>query len=132
MARRLKCDALDVLGRSSLQNLGNPSAAAQWQQEQLQVGMQPKLHVGRYLGYHARTGSILIMTAEGVVKAARMFEGWTKIIDGMSKIGMLFEVLFGMYTETEADAADAVQRLHDLELSIFFWRHVGAMSQQQT
>ena len=32
--------------------------------------MQPQLCVGRYLGFHARTGSILIMTTEGVVKAA--------------------------------------------------------------
>ena len=33
-------------------------------------GMQPILYVGRYLGHHARIGSILIMTTEGVVKAA--------------------------------------------------------------
>ena len=33
-------------------------------------GMQPKLYVGRYLGHPARTGSILTMTTEGVVKAA--------------------------------------------------------------
>ena len=33
-------------------------------------GMQPKLYVGRFLGHHARTGSILIMTIDGVVKAA--------------------------------------------------------------
>ena len=33
-------------------------------------GMQPSLHVGRYFGHHARTGSVLIMTTEGVVKAA--------------------------------------------------------------
>ena len=34
------------------------------------TGMQPKLYVGRYLGHHAKTGSILIMTTDGVVKAA--------------------------------------------------------------
>ena len=33
-------------------------------------GMRPKLYVGRYLGHHARTDSILIMTFDGVVKAA--------------------------------------------------------------
>ena len=33
-------------------------------------GMQPKLEVGRYLGHHARTGSILVMTEAGVVPAA--------------------------------------------------------------
>ena len=34
-------------------------------------GMQPTLYVGRYLGHHhARTGSILVMTTDGVVKAA--------------------------------------------------------------
>ena len=32
--------------------------------------LQPKLHVGRHLGHHARNGSILIMTTDGVVKAA--------------------------------------------------------------
>ena len=33
-------------------------------------GTQPKLYVGLFLGHHARTGSILIMTTDGVVKAA--------------------------------------------------------------
>ena len=32
--------------------------------------MQPKLYVGRYLGHHARTGSIKTMTTDGVVKPA--------------------------------------------------------------
>ena len=32
-------------------------------------GMQPTLYVGRYLGHNARTGSILIMNTDGVVKA---------------------------------------------------------------
>ena len=32
--------------------------------------MQQQLYVGRYLGHHARTGSILVMTTDGVVKAA--------------------------------------------------------------
>ena len=41
-------------------------AAAQQQRS----GMQAKLYLGRYLGHHARTGSILIMTANGVVTAA--------------------------------------------------------------
>ena len=29
-------------------------------------GMQPKLYVGRYVGHHARTGRMLIMTTDGV------------------------------------------------------------------
>ena len=33
-------------------------------------GMQPKPCVGRYLGHHVRTSSILIMTTDGVVKTA--------------------------------------------------------------
>ena len=33
-------------------------------------GIQPKLYVGRYLGHHARTNSILIISTDGVVKAA--------------------------------------------------------------
>ena len=33
-------------------------------------GTQPKLHVGRHLGHHARTGSIVIMTTDGAVKVA--------------------------------------------------------------
>ena len=33
-------------------------------------GTQPTLHVGLYIGHHARTSSILIMTTDGVVKAA--------------------------------------------------------------
>ena len=33
-------------------------------------GMQPNLYVGRYLVHHARPSSILIMTTDGVVKAA--------------------------------------------------------------
>ena len=37
--------------------------------------MQNKLYVGRYRGHHARTGSIPIMTTDGVVKAARISKG---------------------------------------------------------
>ena len=33
-------------------------------------GMQPEVYVGRHLGHHAPTDSILIMTTDGVVKAA--------------------------------------------------------------
>ena len=33
-------------------------------------GMQPTQYVGRILGHYTRTGSILIMTTDGVVKAA--------------------------------------------------------------
>ena len=33
-------------------------------------GMQPELYVGRYLGHHARTGSILIITTDAVVNVA--------------------------------------------------------------
>ena len=33
-------------------------------------GMKPQPCVGRYLGHHVRTSSILIMTTDGVVKTA--------------------------------------------------------------
>ena len=33
-------------------------------------GIQPKLYVGRYLGHHAGTGSVLIMTIVGLVTGA--------------------------------------------------------------
>eukprot|EP00971_Amphidinium_carterae_P307896 6118997-Amphidinium_carterae.1 len=32
--------------------------------------MRPKLLVGHYLGYHARTGALLVITTEGIVHAA--------------------------------------------------------------
>ena len=35
-------------------------------------GMQPRLYVGRYLGHHAPTGSILIMTTEGSRESCRV------------------------------------------------------------
>lgn len=37
--------------------------------EPLASGMQAKLQTGYYIGHHARTGSLLVMTAGGVVKA---------------------------------------------------------------
>ena len=62
-------------------------------------GMQRQLHVGRCLGHRARIGSILIMTTDGVVKAAgfrRMNEenrwnagNWNALR------GLLWDVLFG-------------------------------------
>ena len=67
-------------------------------------GMQPKLYVGRYLGHHARTGSILIMTTEGVVKVAgfrRMNEEDRWNVE-MSSLGC-------NRNGREAEAAEAIQ-----------------------
>ena len=71
-------------------------------------GMQPKLYVGRYLGHHARTDSIQVMTTDGVVKAARFprmneesrwnVENWNTLR------GLPRDV-----TETEAEATEAIQ-----------------------
>ena len=66
--------------------------------------MQPKLYVGRH---HARTGSILIITTEGVVKAAgfrRMNEESRWNVDsGNAFRGLLWDV-----TETGAEVTEAI------------------------
>ena len=70
------------------------------------------------------------MTTDGVVKSAG-FRRIMSITDGMSTVGMLFAVLFGMSPKAEP----TLQRLftpHVLKLSIFLWRHVGATSRGQT
>ena len=91
--------------------------------------MQPKLYVGRYLGHHARTGSILIMTTEGVVKntgfrRTNEENRWT--VDRWNALrGLPWDV-----TEREAEATEAIH--HDLKLFICLWRHVGATSRGQT
>ena len=70
--------------------------------------MQPKLFVGRYLGHHARTGSILIMTIDGVAKAAgfrRMNEKNRWNVDSWNGLcGVPWDV-----TERGAEAAGAIQ-----------------------
>ena len=70
-------------------------------------GMQPKLYVGRYLGHHVRTGSFLIMTTDGVVKAAgfrRMNEENRWNDDRWNALrGLLWDV-----TERGAEAAEAI------------------------
>ena len=70
--------------------------------------MQPELHVGRYLGHHARAGSSLIMTTHGVVKAARfrrMIEESRWNVDSWTALrGLAWDV-----TERGADAAEAIQ-----------------------
>ena len=93
-------------------------------------GMQSTLYVRRYLGHHTRIGSILIMTTDGVVKAAG-FRRMTERIDGMPKIGMLFEVSFGMSPKEEQKLQRPLNP-HDLKLSIYLWRHVDATSRGQT
>ena len=71
-------------------------------------GMQPKLYVGRYLGHHAKTGSILIMTTDGVVKAAgfrRMHEESRLNVENWNALrGLPWDV-----TETRAEATEAIQ-----------------------
>ena len=71
-------------------------------------GMQPTLYVGRHVGHDARTCSILIMTTDGVVKAARFRmmneeNRWT--VDNWNALrGLPWDV-----TETEAEATVAIQ-----------------------
>ena len=71
-------------------------------------GMQPKLYVVRYLGHHARTGSMLIMTTDGVVKAAgfrRINEESRWNVDSWNALrGFPWDV-----TETGAEATEATQ-----------------------
>ena len=71
-------------------------------------GMQPILCVGLCIGHHARTGSILIMTTDGVVKAAggrRMNEENRWNAENWNALrGLLWNV-----TETGAEAAEANQ-----------------------
>ena len=78
-------------------------------------GMQPTLYVGRYLGHHARTGSILIMTTEGVVKAAgfrRMNEENRWNVENWNALrGPLWDVI-----ETGAEAAS--QERQDVEMPV--------------
>ena len=70
--------------------------------------MQPKLYVGQYLGHHARTSSIFIVTTDGVVKAAefrRMSEENRWNVDSWHALrGLPWYV-----TERGADAAEAVE-----------------------
>ena len=52
-------------------------------------GTRAKRYVGRHVGHHARTGSILVMTEKGVVKAAcfrRMPPGDRWSLDGWSNL----------------------------------------------
>ena len=58
-------------------------------------GIKPPLLAGRHLGHHARIGSLLIMTTDGVMKAAR-FRRMNEEHRWNVRIGMLFEVFFGM------------------------------------
>ena len=80
-------------------------------------GTQPKLYVGRYLGHHARTGSILIMTTDGVVKAAgfrRMNEESRWNDDNWNALrGLPWDV-----TETGAVKLQRLSKPHDLKSSI--------------
>ena len=72
--------------------------------------MRPKLHVGRCLGHHARIGSILITTTDGVVNAAgfrRVHVENRWIVDSWDALrGLPWDV-----TEIEANAIDAEQTL---------------------
>ena len=81
-------------------------------------GIQPKLYVGRYLGNHALTSNILIMTTDGVViavwaRSVSVENRWN--VDSWSALrGLPWDV-----TERGADAA--------LKLSIILGRHIGAI-----
>ena len=70
-------------------------------------GLQPNLYVGPYLGHHARTCSMLIMTTDGLVKAAglrRMHVENRRNVDSWDALrGLPWDV-----TERGADAAWAV------------------------
>ena len=57
-------------------------------------GMQPKLFTGYYIGHHARTGSLLIMTTNGVVKATG-FDVCLRRIAGVDRIGIPLRVSLG-------------------------------------
>ena len=75
--------------------------------------MQPKLYVGRYLGHHARTDSILIKTTDGVVKAAK----FRRMNDGMLTIGMLFVVSVEM-SPKRGQKLHRLSKPHDLHLHV--------------
>ena len=89
---------------------------------------QPKLHVGRSLGHHARTGSILIMTTGGVVRAAgfrRMIEESRWHVGSWNALrGLAWDV-----TKRGADAAaaEAIQAPRPQIVHLPLgprWRHV--------
>ena len=66
----LQCDVLDVFGRNSLHNFGEAVYYRLATARAVASGVQPQLYVGRYLGHHARIGSILITTIDGVMNVA--------------------------------------------------------------
>ena len=71
-------------------------------------GMQPQLYVGRYLGHHARTGSILTMATDGVVKAVgfrRMNDESRWDVDG-------WNALRGLPRDVTQGAAEAAEAIH--------------------
>ena len=80
-------------------------------------GLQRELYVGRYLGHHARTGNILIMTTDGVVKAAgfrRMNEESRWNDDNLNALrGLPWDV-----TDTGAEKLQRLSKPHDLKSSI--------------
>ena len=71
-------------------------------------GMIPKHYVGRYHGHHGRTGSILIMTTDVVVKAACFFrmnvESTWNVDSWCAPRGLLWDV-----NGRGANAAEAIQ-----------------------
>ena len=79
-------------------------------------GMQPMLYVGRHLGQHVRTGTILIMTTDGVVNAAgfpRMNDKNPLNVDSRKSLrGLPWDLAEGGAKAAEAIQAPRPQIIH--------------------
>ena len=116
MAWKRKCHVLCVLGRNSLQSSENLSTSAQRQQPQLQVGCNQIF----------RTGSILIMTTDGVVKAA----GFRRMnVENRWNVDSWRSSL-GCYRKRSRRCRGHSSST-SLSYTIFFWLHVGATSREK-
>ena len=126
MTWRLRCEVLDVLGRSSLQSVANPSTAVQRWQEELQVECNQSCRLDGILD---TTRELAAFSSWPLMEPWTLqgFEGWTRRVDEMLTVGMLFVVSLGMSLKGEQE----LQRLfkpHVFKLFFCLWRHVGAAS----